>query len=199
MMTTPDKHVLMRAGNHRYAMRAVTIDKRKSPSGGRAAKRRPAEGDSCRRADAGFTFVEVVVTIVLVGVVVLPILAAVRASIRTATVSESAAEVETLLVNAVDRVNRAPRTGTFQCDLTSPVEAAVETHGWPASSATVKNHYLNTSDLDPGTKGTFVEGPGNTACPATGFYNGIVQRFTITITNPDDGLSRTLQVVKGDI
>ena len=33
----------------------------------------------------------------------------------------------------------------------------------------------------------------------TGFYNGIVQRITITITSPDERVSRTLQVVRGDV
>lgn len=137
--------------------------------------------------DRGFSFIEVVVTIVLIGVVVLPILAAVRGSIRASVVSSEAAEVETVLVNAVDRVNRAPR----ECDLAPYVRAAVESHGWDASAASVQHHYLNSS-------GVWVADPTLTACPGGAFQNGIVQRIDITITSPENEISRTLEVVKSD-
>lgn len=145
------------------------------------------------QADAGVTFVEVVLSIALLGIVVVPLLLAVSASVKSSSVSESAAQVETLLVNAVDRVNRAPRQD-FPCDVTGPVVAAVETVGWPTTAATVAQEYLDEPT------GTWVSGAGNLACPDdTGFYNGIVQRITITITSPDESVSRTLQVVRGDI
>lgn len=164
-------------------------------SGVRAANRRPAPGDisSPPRAsrDAGFTFVEIVVTIVLVGIVVVPVLAAVRSSIRAASLTGEAAEVETLLVNAIDRVSRADR-GNFSCDFRSLVDAAVETHGWPTSTAVVTQKYLDSA-------GTWVQGPGNTACPGTGFQNGMVQLIHIRIISPNTRIVRELEVVKGDV
>jgi prepilin-type N-terminal cleavage/methylation domain-containing protein len=144
---------------------------------------------SGRRRDGGFSLVEIVITITLMGVVVAPILVAVAASIRASTVSLSSAEVETVLVNAVDRVNRATRA-RFPCDLTSPVVAAVETHGWSPSSATVGHEYLDTS-------GAWQSDAGGTACPAGIPQNGLIQRITVTITSPDADVSRTLQVVRG--
>lgn len=155
-------------------------------SGGRAATRRPAAGG----AD-GFSFVEIVVAVALMGLVIAPILAAVSGSIRSSSVARTAAEVETVLVNAVDRVNRAPRAG-FSCDLTSPVVAAVETHGWPASSATVGHEYLDAA-------GVWQSDPTGTACPGGVFHNGLVQRITVTITSPDNDVSRSLQVVKSEL
>jgi type II secretory pathway pseudopilin PulG len=142
-----------------------------------------------RRRDGGFSFVEIVITITLMGVVVAPILAAVAASIRASTVSLAAAEVETVLVNAVDRVNRSTITA-FPCDVTAPVVAAVETHGWPQTSATVGHEYLDSS-------GAWQSDAGGTACPAGVPHNGLVQRITVTITSPEDELSRSLQVVRG--
>lgn len=139
--------------------------------------------------DRGITLIEIVITITLLGVVIVPILAAVATSIRSSRVSEDAAQVETLLVNAVDRVNRATR-GDFPCDLTSPVEAAVETVGWPATSVRVDHAYLDVN-------GSWVTEA--TACPGGSFRQGIVQRITITITSPDEGLTRSLQVIRGDI
>jgi prepilin-type N-terminal cleavage/methylation domain-containing protein len=141
--------------------------------------------------DRGVTLVEIVITITLIGVVLVPILTAVATSIRSSRVSEEAAQVETLLVNSIDRVNRAGR-GDFPCDLTSPVVAAVETVGWPPSSATIVHEYM-----DPA--GNWQTDPSGTACPGGSFQNGIVQRITVTITGPSEGLTRSLQVVRGDI
>lgn len=144
--------------------------------------------------DAGVSLVEVAISIGLMGIIVVPILLAVSSSIRSSNVSESAAQVETLLVNAVDRVNRAPR-GDFQCDVSGPILAAVETVGWPTSTTQIDQEYLDE------LTGLWTAGPAVTpACPAsTGFYQEIVQRITITITSPDERVTRSLQVVRGDI
>lgn len=142
-----------------------------------------------RSRDGGFSIVEIVITISLMGIVVAPILTAVAVSIRASSTSLTAAEVETVLVNAVDRVNRAPRSAATACVLTGPVGAAVETHGWPASSATVGHEYL-----DPG--GVWKTDPSGTACPGGVFQNTLVQRITVTITSPEHGVRRTLQVVR---
>jgi type II secretory pathway pseudopilin PulG len=138
------------------------------------------------RRDAGVSLVEVVIALALIGVIVIPILIASATLIRSTVISESAAEVETMLVNAVDRVHRSDR-GSFQCDFTIPVEAAVMTYGWPQTSASVGHEHLDG--------GVWVAG----GCPSTGFYSGLVQRVTVTITSPDGRVSRTLQVIKGDI
>ena len=143
-------------------------------------------------ADAGITLIEVAISIGLMGIVVVPLLLAVSSSVKSSNVSETAAQVETLLVNAVDRVNRAPRSGTFACDLTSAVEAAVETVDWPTSAVTLDQEYLDIS-------GNWVPGDSGTACPAGGLTPGLTQRITITITDPDERVSRTLQVVRGDV
>lgn len=139
-----------------------------------------------RGSDRGFSFVEVVVTVVLLGVLVTAILTAVRASIRASSVSRTAAQVESVLLNAVDRVNRAPR-GDFPCDLSAPVVAAVETQGWPAANAVVAQEHLDAGSWQAG------------ACPTDGFRQGLVQRISITITSADGEISRTIQVVKSDV
>ena len=151
-------------------------------------KRRPAEN---RERDRGVTLIEIVITITLMGVMVVPILVAVATSLSSSRVSEDSAQVETLLVNSVDRVNRATR-GDFPCDLTSPVAAAVETVGWPATSVQVGHEYLDINEQ-------WQTDPSGTACPGGAFQTGIVQRITITITSPVEGLTRSLQVIRGDI
>ena len=142
--------------------------------------------------DGGFSFIEIVVTVVLMGIVVLPILAAVRTGVQTSVVSRTAAEVETVLVNAVDRVYRADRSGPFACDVTSPVAASIEAFGWdPATSVIVGHEYLDND--------AWTTDPGGTGCPLGVFREGLVQRVTITVISPDGAVSRTLEVVRGDV
>lgn len=137
------------------------------------------------------TLIEIVLSIALMGIVVVPLLGAVATSIRASNISNDAAQVETLLVNSIDRVNRATRKD-FPCDLTSPVVAAVETVGWPATSVVVGHEYLDIN-------GQWQTDPGGSACPGGSFQNGIVQRITVTITSPDEGITRSLQVIRGEI
>jgi prepilin-type N-terminal cleavage/methylation domain-containing protein len=149
-------------------------------------------GDRIR--DRGITLIEILITIALIGIVVIPILSAVQVSIRGSSAATDAAELETLLVNALDRINRADR-GDYQCDLSGPPTAAVVTAGWPAGQLVVGQEHLDT------TTGDWVAG----ACPVsptTGnptFQNGLVQRITLTLTHPDRPITRTLQVVKSDV
>ncbi len=139
-------------------------------------------GSAMSPRDPGVTFVEVLVTIVLMGTVLIGILAAVRTSIQASSMAESAAEIETLLVNAVDRVNRADNT---DCDFESEVGAAVETYGWPASSAQVVHEYLQPD-------GSWSLVPGVIDCEDQ------IRRIRITLTHPDKDIVRRLEVVKGD-
>ena len=159
------------------------------PSSERTSTRALRHNDNGDSRDSGFSFVEIVITITLMGIVVVPILVAVAASISASTTSLAAAEVETVLVNSVDRVNRSTRA-RFPCDLTSPVVAAVETHGWSPSSATVRHEFLDSS-------GVWQTDATGTACPGGISHNGLVQRITVTITSPEDDVSRSLQVVRG--
>lgn len=141
-----------------------------------------------RRGDDGFTFVEVVITVVLVGVVVLPILTAVQATIRASSVSRAAAEVETVLLNAADRVSRADRDD-FNCDLSGPAEQAAIVQGAPWSAANVSLTYEHWDGAQ------FVPG----ACPGGVYQNGLVQLIRIRVTGPEGGITRELEVVKSDI
>ena len=149
-----------------------------------------------RRRDGGFSFVEVIVTIALVGIVALAFLESVQTSIKASSTSRSAAQVETTIVNAADRVNRAPK----DCNYLRFAQAAVLTQGWPASTVSVTHQYYVPGPTAAAT-GSWATGSnaGFPGCPGTSPDDLLVQRVSITVTSPDGNVRRTIQVVKSDV
>ena len=138
---------------------------------------------------------EIVISIVLMGTVVVAILNAVSTSIRTSSVSRDAAQVETVVVNAADRINRAP----IRCDIDGYTEyavAAVRSQGWWtnegefAQAADVRHEFYDPTVSPPWREGV---------CPVDDFGKRLIRRVTITITSPQRSVSRTIQVVKSDV
>ena len=123
--------------------------------------------------DRGFSLVEIVIAIVLMGTVVVAVLNAVSTSVRASSVSRSAAQVETAVVNAADRVDRAPK----RCDYTIYAQAAVQTEGWAAETASVTHEYY-VPGSDATVAGTWqtgappvppaVQGPPRPTCSYSG-------------------------------
>ncbi len=150
------------------------------------------QGCATRRRVAGFTFVEIAVTVVLMGTVVVSMLAATQTSIITSSQARAAARVETVVVNVADRVNRA-RKG---CDYLPYAQAAVSTERWDISSVSVSQWHL-APGADSGDLGTWVPN----ACP-DGFSEPpdlLVQRVAITVISPDRQISRSIEVLKSDV
>lgn len=152
-------------------------------------------GEATGRRDAGVTLVEIVISIVLMGTVVIAILNATSTSIRTSSVSRDAAQVETVVVNAADRINRAP----IRCDIGGYTEyavAAVRSQGWWtnegefAQAADVRHEFYDPAMSPPWREGV---------CPVDDFGKRLIQRVTVTITSPQESISRTIQVVKSDV
>jgi predicted metal-dependent hydrolase len=141
------------------------------------------------------SLVEVVISIVLMGTVVAAILNAVTTSIRMSSVSRDAAQVETVVVNAADRINRAP----IRCDIDGYTEyavAAVRSQGWWtnegefAQAANVRHEFYDPTASPPWREGV---------CPADDFGKRLIQRVSVTVTSPNESVSRTIQVVKSDV
>ncbi len=57
--------------------------------------------------DGGFSVVEIVITIALMAIAILPLMDATLTSVKASSIAREAAELETVLANAADRVNRA--------------------------------------------------------------------------------------------
>ncbi|MEO5724851.1 MAG: prepilin-type N-terminal cleavage/methylation domain-containing protein [Ilumatobacteraceae bacterium] len=150
------------------------------------------DGTVATRRDLGQSLVEVVVTISIIAIVLVPIMTAVITNIRTSSSLRNSSLVETVVENAADRVNRAPKV----CDYTVYVQAAAQSQGWTASQATVsQQHYV--PGADPTVAGRWDSG----ACigTATKPADLLVQLVTITVQSPDGRNSKTIQVVKSDV
>jgi type II secretory pathway pseudopilin PulG len=140
-----------------------------------------------RRRDHGSTLIEIMISITLMGIVVAAVLSAVQVSIRSSSIAFTGAEVETVLLNAGDRINRAPQ----RCQYEQYVDAAAAAQEWGPETTTVVVEILvaNTgaaSDWQPQLCDTSV-GPFD------------VQRLTISATDPGGRITRTLTVVKSDV
>lgn len=146
--------------------------------------------------DGGFSVVEIVITIALMAIAILPLMDATLTSVKASSIAREAAELETVLANAADRVNRA---GT-NCDYDVYAEAAAQSKGWPASTVTLSyQHYVPGPSALAADAGTWASG----ACP---IVNGIptrtqrlIQLVTVSITSPSGDVSRSVKVVKSDV
>lgn len=141
--------------------------------------------------DAGFSLVEAVITLALVGIAMLPIILSVQTNLKVSAQTHTIAQVETVLVNAADRVNRAGEG----CDYNVYVEAAALETGWKSQQAVATYQYYVPGATSPVDAGTWVTG----ACPGSQRPDGLVQKVTITVTSPDGKVTRTLVVVKSDV
>ncbi len=153
------------------------------------------DGNRRGHPDGGFSIVEIVIAIVLMGTVVVAVLNAVSTSVKASSVSRSAAQVETAIVNAADRVNRAPK----RCDYTIYAQAAVQTEGWDPNTASVTHEYY-VPGADATVAGTWQAGAaGSPGCSGPAPTDLLVQRVTISITSPDGKVRRNIEVVKSDV
>ena len=142
--------------------------------------------------DRGFSIVEVIMTITLVSIAVMPLMDATLTSIRASSVARESAEVETVLANAADRVNRAPT----MCDYKIYVEAAALSKGWPASRATATyEYYVPGASALASDPGTWASG----ACPGNARTPRLIQLVTISVTSASGKVTRTVKVVKSDV
>jgi len=145
--------------------------------------------------DAGFSFVEITMTIVLMGLVLVPLMNASIMAVKASSSSRRIAELQTVLLNAADRVNRA----NVKCDYLVYIQAAAQTKGWdPAqASATYEWYQPGSSATVPGTWQT---GPAATpGCNGSAPTQNLVQRVTIKMTSPEDSVSRTIVMVKSNV
>ena len=143
-----------------------------------------------RRGDRGVTLVEIVMTITLIGTTIVTILSAMTGAVASSSRARSVSQVNTVLQNAADRVNRAPK----RCDYSVYAQAAALTQGWEGDQAIVTHEHLVPGGT-AAVPGTWVSG----ACPGGTPTELLVQLVTVTVTSPDGLVTRSIEVVKSDV
>jgi len=146
--------------------------------------------DARAHADTGFSLVEMVVTISLMGIAMVPIMMASFTLVKSSALNRTVTRVGTVLSNAADRVNRAPES----CDYSVYLQAASLAEGWGTDNATAVYHYY-VPGATAAVAGTWQTG----SCPNGVYEDGLVQKVDITVTSPDGKLHRSVQVVKSQI
>jgi type II secretory pathway pseudopilin PulG len=146
-------------------------------------QRRRDESDDC-----GFSYVELVVAVVILGIIVVPVFDVFTSVIAGSSKATADVKVDMVMQGVADRVNRA----AMSCDYTPYVEAAAEMAGWPDSAATV-SHMRYAAGA--GGSVTWIAG----ACPAGGVNVTLIQMVQVTMNDPHSGATRTLQMVKSNV
>jgi prepilin-type N-terminal cleavage/methylation domain-containing protein len=150
--------------------------------------------------DDGFSFIELLVAIVLLGTVVVATLAGLRAAIVAGTVDDNHSKTYAWLQAASDAVavtdykscasfTNAQITSAYQ----SAVNGATRPEGWTTTGALLVSsvQYLSraTTAGSPEVWGTTCAA-GNTASPV------YPQLITFTVISPDGKLTRSIEVIK---
>jgi hypothetical protein len=138
----------------------------------------------------------VVLTIVLISMVIVPILDATVTSIRASTTVREIAELETVLQNAADRVNRAPTLCTYEVY----VQAAALAKGWQAEQASATyQYYVPGPSALAADAGSWTTDPSDTACPGGSRTPRLIQMVTISMQSESGSITRSIKVVKSDV
>jgi prepilin-type N-terminal cleavage/methylation domain-containing protein len=148
-------------------------------------------------SDGGFSLVEVVITITLMATVLMAIMDASLAGIKASTSAGDLAQIETVLQNAADRVNRAP----LKCNYDQYVKAAAQAANWDPAQATATYWWYSPDLSGDATKSGIWHTPAvaNDACSTPGVAGKDVQLVKITIASPNGKVTRSMQVVKSNV
>jgi len=164
-------------------------------------RRRP--GDTIAETDDGYTLVEVLVSLALMGLVISSILPAMWSAVRVSRFSDTQAKVEAVLGSAVDRVSNygwhpCPETDSLG-GYAAKAKNAAAIFEWPSSTVEVLDvQYWDTSSKTWSTTDPVSAADcGRTVISIT--KERTLQKVTIRVTSPDGEQTNELDLVMGDI
>jgi len=144
--------------------------------------------DSGPERDAGFSLVEMVVTVSLMGIAMIPLMLAAWTLVKNTSFNRSSTKVATVLANAADRVNRAFGTCVGYDQF---LDASVGTSGAKVTA----EYYWFEPGATASAPGTWRAG----ICPGDSYDDAVVQRIDISVMSSDGNVRRSMQVVKSRI
>jgi type II secretory pathway pseudopilin PulG len=183
----------------------------------RAQETPSTTADRRARRDAGNTFTEILVAIVLMGFAVTSVIAGIRMTILVSSTSDEQAKVEAVLTSASDRLSSAdyvPCPSLTDGDYAHLVAAAADTVDWQPEQVVIEEILFwdasaggnVTPEGDPidadgewSATNSFIDGSGLCNQDINLTTSRTLQRVTISVTSPDGSTSRSIEVVKSPI
>lgn len=162
-----------------------------------------------RRDDDGTTFVEILVTIVLMGTVVVAVIGGLRGLVQASSVNADQARVEAVLVSASDRLRAAHYIPCpdLDGDYGHLSAAAAATVGWNSDQVDIidikywdatAGGATNEADGDWSDSNSFVS--GTTCQPDISLTTSrTLQKLVVQVSSPDGSIVRQIEVVKSPI
>lgn len=166
--------------------------------------------DATPRRDRGATFVELLVSIVLLGTIVVAVLVSLQASTTASARDADHARATTFLHDASDAVYETTRLSCTlgEAALISAYQLAIDTNvvpptGWSGASAQVTRVEFLTSPDPDSAAFTWSSAPtdcreGVTAVGDYTEYPLLSQKVTIVVTAPDGDFTKELETVKAE-
>ncbi len=159
----------------------------------------------------GFTLVEVLIALVLLGTIVITVMIGMRTIIAASSTSDEQAKVEAVLTSAADRLRAAdyvPCPGV-DGDYAHLSAAAAASVGWDASQVSIIDiQYWDPTLGGADDDGDYVDADGgwqevNSLVTPSGCQSDInlttsrtLQKIVMQVSSPDASIVRTIEVVK---
>jgi type II secretory pathway pseudopilin PulG len=159
-------------------------------------------------ADSGYSLAEILVAVVLMGSIIVAIMGAMWAVVRSSAQNDDLAKVQAVLGSAADRIanykylecpEQAEQYPDYNAVSYARVgKAAVESVGWPDSTIEIIDYQFWNPTTSSWQDSNTIQG---TDCNETvGLTTSkTMQKITIRVTAPSGNSSSTIDIVKSDI
>lgn len=163
-------------------------------------RRRLDPDDPARTSDGGYTLVEMLVAIMLMGSIVLSIMGGMWAVVRASSQNDERAKVQAVLGAAGDGISNyryiaCPEVDGGYEEFGQKAAAAV---GWPLEVVEITNYQYWNPDTDNWDESNSIQGAD--CNPNVGLTTSkTLQKLTIRASAPGGGYVATIDIVKSDI
>lgn len=164
------------------------------------ARGRTDATDPARSEDAGYTLIEMLIAIMLMGSIVLSIMGGMWAVVRASRQNDERAKVQAVLGAAGDGISNyryiaCPEVDEGYEEFGQKAAAAVS---WPLESVEIVDYQYWNPDTDSWDDNNSIQ--GSDCNPNVGLTTSkTLQKLTIRATAPSGGYTATIDIVKSDI
>jgi Flp pilus assembly protein TadG len=154
--------------------------------------------------DRGNTFLEILISVALMGTIVVALLLAMQTSITLSRISNDQAKVESVLGSAADRVANfaySPCPGADGAEYLDIARAAAPAVGWTGAVVTIDEvtYWHPATPTDPQQWKTTNSLSPTECLPSVSMTDQrTLQKVRIRVTSPGGDYSRTIDVVKAN-